>query len=148
MKFTVELNEKAIQQQVVEEAIRYFKEKQFPHMIGTIVKQVAQEVKGELVDSGLMEKRVEEVVKKAETTLMSRAHKQFSDTMDSAMSLSNYAFEASIKPTADSKHMRDHIICALIGFQNDSGNDVNSEEYKAYQKVLEWVENTYGSLMS
>ena len=148
MKFTVELNEKDIQKQVVEEAIKYFKEKQFPQMIGTIVKQVAQEVKGELVDSGLMEKRVEEVVKRAETVLMSRAHKHFSDTMEKAMSLSNSAFEVSTKPIADSKHMRDHIISTLIGFQNASGNDVNSEEYKAYQKVLEWVENTYGSLMS
>lgn len=42
--------------------------------------------------------------------------------------------------------MRDVIICTLIGFQNEQGNDINSEEYKAYQKLMDFIELHYGAL--
>lgn len=44
------------------------------------------------------------------------------------------------------KRTRDCIICTLIGFQNDC-KDTNSEEYKAYQKVIDNIEETFGPLM-
>ena len=40
------------------------------------------------------------------------------------------------------------MIATLIGFQNDMGNDEFSPEYKAYQRVLEYVEKTFGEMMS
>lgn len=39
--------------------------------------------------------------------------------------------------------VKEDIICTIIGFQNDNGNKVDSEEYKAYQRVLEYIIREY-----
>lgn len=36
------------------------------------------------------------------------------------------------------------LFAQLIGFQNDNGNLIDSEEYKAYQRVLEFIMKEYG----
>lgn len=148
MQFIINLDEQKIQDEVVSQCMRYIHDKQMAQMIGTISKQVAQEIKGEVVDSGMVEKRVEEVVKRVENSLMSRVNKQFSETMDKAMAVNASAVERSATLNMDGKAVRDHIIATLIGFQNELGCDETSEQYQAYQKMLTWVEDTYGPMMS
>lgn len=46
---------------------------------------------------------------------------------------------------AGTHRTKEDIICTIIGFQNDNGNEVDSEEYKAYQRVLEYIIKTYGT---
>lgn len=148
MKITIDLDEQKIQDEVVSQCMRYIHNKQMEQMIGTISKQVAQEIKGDVVDSGMIDKRVEEVVKRVENSLMSRVNKQFTETMDKAMSINASAVERSAMLNMDGKAVRDHMIATLIGFQNEIGCDENSEQYQAYQKMLTWVEETYGPMMS
>lgn len=148
MEFPITLNEKEIQSAVISECVRYVKEKQMSQMLNEIAKQVAQEIKGEVVDSGLVEKRVEEVVKRVENSLMTRVNRQFTVTMDEALSATATTFEAPPPMERSAKAMRDHFIATLIGFQNETGCNVESDEYKAYQKMLDWVETNYGQLMS
>ena len=148
MKFIIELDEKKIEEAVVSQCFQYIREKQIPQMLGTISKQIAQEIKSEVVDSGVVERRVDETVKRVENVLMTRANKQFSDTMDKAMALNASAVERSATLNMDGKAVRDHMIAALIGFQNEIGCDETSEAYQAYQKMLVWVEETYGPMMS
>lgn len=45
------------------------------------------------------------------------------------------------------RSMRDNIIAMIIGFQNGN-NNTESTEYKAYQRVLEAIEERHGELMS
>lgn len=40
--------------------------------------------------------------------------------------------------------VRDGILCTIIGLQNNYGNRIESEEYKAYQKVMEAIIEYYG----
>lgn len=148
MQFIINLDEQKIQDEVVSQCMRYIHDKQMAQMIGTISKQVAREIKGEVIDSGMVEKRVEEVVKRVENSLMSRVNKQFSETMDKAMTINASAVERSATLNMDGKAARDHIIATLIGFQNELGCDETSEQYQAYQKMLTWVEDTYGPMMS
>ena len=117
-------------------------------MLGIISKQVAQEIKSQVIDSGMVEKRIDETVKKVENTLMTRANKQFTETMDKAIAMNAYAVEKSSAISMDGKAVRDHIIATLIGFQNEIGCDETSEAYKAYQKTMDWIEDTYGPMMS
>ena len=44
--------------------------------------------------------------------------------------------------------MRDNVIAMCIGFQNGQGNDTDTEDYKAYQKVIDTLESQYGAFMS
>lgn len=148
MQITIEIDEKNIQDVIVTECIRYVKEKQMSQMLGIISKQVAQEIKSEVIDSGIVEKRVEETVKRVENTLMNRVNKQFTETMDKAIEMNATAVERSASLNMDAKSVRDHIIAALIGFQNAIGCDETSSEYQAYQKTIKWIEETYEPLMS
>lgn len=148
MQITIEINEKAVQDVIVTECVKYVKEKQMPQMLGIISKQVAQEIKSEVVDSGVVEKRVEETVKRVENTLMNRVNRQFTETMDKAIEMKATAVERIASLNVDAKSVRDHIIATLIGFQNGIGCDETSSEYQAYQKVIQWIEETYGALMS
>ncbi len=36
---------------------------------------------------------------------------------------------------AGGQRVRDGILCTIIGLQNDNGNRVESEQYKAYQRL-------------
>lgn len=148
MQIAIEIDEKNLQDIIVAECIRYVKEKQMSQMLGIISKQVAQEIKSEVIDSGIVKKRVEETVKRVENTLMTRVNRQFTNTMDKAMEINAKNLERNAPLNMDAKSVRDHIISALIGFQNAIGCDEESETYKAYQKTIEWIENTYGPLMS
>ena len=128
-------------------------EKRCPSMVGTITKDVAQQVKSEVVDSGLIEKRVEEVVKRVENSLMARVNKQFTPTLDEAMEISAKQFDEPkktpyYKVEGEGRQVRDLMIATLIGYQNEMGNDESSPEYQAYQKMLVYVENTFGPMMS
>jgi hypothetical protein len=148
MKITIEIDEEKVEREVISQCVQYVKEKQMPQMLGTISKQVAQDVKSEIIDSGMVERRVDETVKRVENTLMTRANKQFSETMDKAMAMNATAIERSASLTSDAKSMRDHIIATLIGFQNEIGCDESSEAYQAFQKTMVWIEDTYGQMMS
>lgn len=44
--------------------------------------------------------------------------------------------------------MRDNVIAMCIGFQNEQGNKEDSEDYKAYQKIIDALESQYGRFMS
>jgi hypothetical protein len=45
-------------------------------------------------------------------------------------------------------YVRDELIAQLIGWQNNIGNDKDSEEYKAYQRVIDYLENNFGKFLS
>lgn len=47
---------------------------------------------------------------------------------------------------AGSKYARDCIIAEIIGLQNEIIDRKESEEYKAYQKVLELIIDRYGDM--
>ena len=148
MQFPIELDERRIEDAVISECVRYVKDKQMQHMLHEVAKQVAQDVKSEVVDSGLVEKRVEEVVKRVENSLMTRVNRQFGETMDKALDISASAIDKKPQLNGDGKMVRDHMIAAIIGFQNEIGCDESSEAYQAYQKMMTWVEENYGSMMS
>lgn len=154
MKMTFEFDDQMVFDAVVEQCTRYMIEKRCPGMVGTITKDVAQQVKSEVVDSGLIEKRVEEVVKRVENSLMARVNKQFTPVMDEAVNIAAKQFdepkkaEPYYKVKGEGRQVRDLMIATLIGYQNEMGNDEFSPEYKAYQRVLEYVEKTFGEMMS
>lgn len=153
MKMTFEFDDQMVFDAVVEQCTRYMIEKRCPSMVGTITKDVAQQVKSEVVDSGLIEKRVEEVVKRVENSLMARVNKQFTPVMDEAVNIAAKQFDEPkktpyYKVKGEGRQVRDLMIATLIGYQNEMGNDEFSPEYKAYQRVLEYVEKTFGEMMS
>ena len=55
MKMTFEFDDQMVFDAVVEQCTRYMIEKRCPGMVGTITKDVAQQVKSEVVDSGLID---------------------------------------------------------------------------------------------
>lgn len=154
MKMTFEFDDQQVFDAVVAQCTRYMLEKRASGMVGTITKDVAQQVKSEVVDSGLIEKRVEEVVKRVENSLMARVNKQFTPVMDEAVNIAAKQFDEPqkvapyYKVTGEGRQVRDLMIATLIGYQNEMGNDETSPEYQAYQKMLEYVEKTFGAMMS
>lgn len=120
--------------------VRYMLDKRMSEMIGTIVKQVSEETKAELTKSGKIDEKVEQVVKRIEQSLISRTHKQMTDIIETTKPSTN-----TLSP--DAKRMRDTLIATMIGFQNELGNDTESEAYKAYQRVMELIEKDYGQFM-
>ena len=101
----------------------------------------------------MIEKRVEEVVKRVENSLMARVNKQFTPVMDEAVNIAAKQFDEPkktpyYKVKGEGRQVRDLMIATLIGYQNEMGNDEFSPEYKAYQRVLEYVEKTFGEMMS
>lgn len=154
MKMTFEFDDQMVFDAVVEQCTRYMIEKRCSGMVGTITKDVAQQVKSEVVDSGLIEKRVEETVKRVENSLMARVNKQFTPVIDEAVNIAAKQFdepkkaEPYYKVSGEGRQVRDLMIATLIGYQNEMGNDEFSPEYKAYQRVLEYVEKTFGEMMS
>ena len=154
MKMTFEFDDQQVFDAVVAQCTRYMIDKRGPTMVGTITKDVAQQVKSEVVDSGLIEKRVEEVVKRVENSLMSRVNKQFTPVLDEAVDIVAKQFDEPkkvtpyYKVTGEGRQVRDLMIATLIGYQNEMGNDETSPTYQAYQKMLEYVETTFGTMMS
>ena len=132
--------ERYLMEVVSDKLTRYMLDKQMAQMTGTITKQVAEEVKTELTNSGKVDEKVDAVVKRIEQSLVSRTHKQMSDTFERIK-------HSSEELSPDAKRMRDTLIATMIGYQNEIGNDTNSEAYKAYQKVLEMIERDYGEFM-
>lgn len=154
MKMTFEFDDQMVFDAVVEQCTRYMIDKRGPGMVGVITKDVAQQVKSDVVDSGLIEKRVEETVKRVENSLMARVNKQFTPVMDEAVNIAAKQFDEPkkaapyYKVTGEGRQVRDLMIATLIGYQNEMGNDESSSEYQAYQKMLMYVENTFGEMMS
>lgn len=134
-----EQDEKALMDMVADKMARYLLDKRVPEIIGVITKEVAEEVKRELTTSGKIDEKVDAVVKKIEQSLVSRTHKQVTDMMERVNS------SQSLSP--DAKRMRDTLIATMIGYQNEIGNDTESEAYKAYQRVMELIEKDYGQFM-
>ena len=134
-----EQDEKALMDMVADKMARYLLDKRVSEIIGVITKEVAEEVKKELTTSGKIDEKVDAVVKKIEQSLVSRTHKQVTDMMERVNS------SQSLSP--DAKRMRDTLIATMIGYQNEIGNDTESEEYKAYQRVMELIEKDYGQFM-
>ncbi len=153
MKFEFDFEEQKVFEAVVAQFTRYLIDKQSGEIKGVVAKDVAQQIKSDLVDSGLIEKRVEEVVKRAENSLMARVNKQFTPTLDEAMEIAAKQFDEPkktpyYKVEGEGRQVRDLMIATLIGYQNEMGNDESSPEYQAYQKMLVYVENTFGPMMS
>lgn len=154
MEFNFNFDENKIFDAVVAECTKSILEKRTGEIVGIVSKDVAAQVKSDVVDSGLVEKRVEEVVKRVENTLMTRVNRNFTPVLDEAMEMSARKYEnqntsePSYKLVGEGRQVRDLMIATLIGFQNDIGNNVESSEYLAYQKMLEYVESTFGSIMS
>ena len=154
MEFNFNFDENKIFDAVVAECTKSILEKRTGEIVGIVSKDVAAQVKSDVVDSGLVEKRVEEVVKRVENTLMTRVNRNFTPVLDEAMEMSARKYEnqntsePSYKLVGEGRQVRDLIIATLIGFQNDIGNNVESSEYLAYQKMLEYVESTFGPMMS
>ena len=154
MEFNFNFDENKIFDAVVAECTKSILEKRTGEIVGIVSKDVAAQVKSDVVDSGLVEKRVEEVVKRVENTLMTRVNRNFTPVLDEAMEMSAREYEnqntsePSYKLVGEGRQVRDLMIATLIGFQNDIGNNVESSEYLAYQKMLEYVESTFGSMMS
>ena len=153
MKFDFEFDEQKVFDAVVAQFTRYLIEKQSGEIKGVVAKDVAQQIKSDLVDSGLIEKRVEEVVKRVENSLMARVNRNFTPVLDAAVEQSVNQMEKKnnvpyFKVTGEGRQVRDLMIATLIGYQNEIGNDESSPEYKAYQKMLVYVEETFGPMMS
>ena len=154
MKMTFEFDDQEIFDAVVNQCTRYMIDKRGAGMVGVITKDVAQQVKSDVVDSGLIEKRVEETVKRVENSLMARVNKQFTPVLDEAVDIAAKQLdtpkksELHYKVTGEGRQVRDLMIATLIGFQNGIGNNVESSEYQAYQKMLEYIESTFGPMMS
>ena len=154
MEFNFNFDENKIFDAVVAECTKSILEKRTGEIGGIVSKDVAAQVKSDVVDSGLVEKRVEEVVKRVENTLMTRVNRNFTPVLDEAMEMSARKYEnqntsePSYKLVGEGRQVRDLMIATLIGFQNDIGNNVESSEYLAYQKMLEYVESTFGPMMS
>lgn len=154
MKMTFEFDDQMVFDAVVAQCTKYMIDKQTPNMVGAITKDVAQQVKSEVVDSGLIEKRVEGVVKRVENSLMARVNKQFTPVMDEAVSIAAKQFdipkkfEPHFKLTGEGRQVRDLMICTIIGYQNEMDNDESSPAYQAYQKMLMYVESTFGDMMT
>ena len=154
MEFNFNFDENKIFDAVVAECTKSILEKRTGEIVGIVSKDVAVQVKSDVVDSGLVEKRVEEVVKRVENILMTRVNRNFTPVLDEAMEMSARKYEnqntsePSYKLVGEGRQVRDLMIATLIGFQNDIGNNVESSEYLAYQKMLEYVESTFGSMMS
>ena len=154
MEFNFNFDENKIFDAVVAECTKSILEKRTGEIVGIVSKDVAAQVKSDVVDSGLVEKRVEEVVKRVENTLMTRVNRNFTPVLDEAMEMSARKYEnqntsePSYKLVGEGRQVRDLMIATLIGFQNDIGNNVESSEYLAYQKRLEYVESTFGPMMS
>ena len=154
MEFNFNFDENKIFDAVVAECTKSILEKRTGEIVGIVSKDVAAQVKSDVVDSGLVEKRVEEVVKRVENTLMTRVNRNFTPILDEAMEMSARKYEnqntseSSYKLVGEGRQVRDLMIATLIGFQNDIGNNVESSEYQAYQKMLEYIETTFGSMMS
>ena len=153
MNFNFNFDEQKVLDAVVENLTRYMIDKQGAEIKGIVAKDVAQQVKSEVVDSGLIEKRVEEVVKRVENSLMARVNNQFTPVLDEAVNiatkkLDNPKNEPNYKLTGEGRQVRDLMIATIIGYQNEIGNNENSPEYQAYQKMLLYVENTFGQMMS
>ena len=154
MEFNFNFDENKIFDAVVAECTKSILEKRTGEIVGIVSKDVAAQVKSDVVDSGLVEKRVEEVVKRVENTLMTRVNRNFTPILDEAMEMSARKYENQniseppYKLVGEGRQVRDLIIATLIGFQNDIGNNVESPEYQAYQKMLEYIETTFGSMMS
>ena len=154
MEFNFNFDENKIFDAVVAECTKSILEKRTGEIVGIVSKDVAAQVKSDVVDSGLVEKRVEEVVKRVENTLMTRVNRNFTPVLDEAMEMSARKYEnqntsePSYKLVGEGRQVRDLMIATLIGFQNDIGNNVESSESLAYQKMLEYVESTFGSMMS
>ena len=154
MEFNFNFDENKIFDAVVAECTKSILEKRTGEIVGIVSKDVAAQVKSDVVDSGLVEKRVEEVVKRVENTLMTRVNRNFTPVLDEAMEMSARKYEnqntseSSYKLVGEGRQVRDLMIATLIGFQNDIGNNVESSEYLAYQKMLEYVESTFGPMMS
>ena len=45
------------------------------------------------------------------------------------------------------KYARDSILSTIIGLQSDIGCDIESEQYKAYQKAYDTIVKNYGDFM-
>ena len=153
MKFEFDFDEQKVFDAVVAQFTRYLIDKQSGEVKGVVAKDVAQQIKSDLVDSGLLEKRVEEVVKRVENSLMTRVNKQFTPVMDEAVNIAAKQFDEPkktpyYKVEGEGRQVRDLMIATLIGYQNEMGNDESSPEYQAYQKMLVYVENTFGPMMS
>ena len=154
MEFNFNFDENKIFDAVVAECTKSILEKRTGEIVGIVSKDVAAQVKSDVVDSGLVEKRVEEVVKRVENTLMTRVNRNFTPVLDEAMEMSARKYEnqntsePSYKLVGEGRQVRDLMIATLIGFQNGIGNNVESSEYQAYQKMLEYIESTFGPMMS
>ena len=134
MEFNFNFDENKIFDAVVAECTKSILEKRTGEIVGIVSKDVAAQVKSDVVDSGLVEKRVEEVVKRVENTLMTRVNRNFTPILDEAMEMSARKYENQniseppYKLVGEGRQVRDLIIATLIGFQNDIGNNVESPE--------------------
>ena len=135
-----EQDERELMDMVASKMCRYMMDKRMSEIIGVVTKQVAEDIKKEITESGKVDEKVDAVVKRIEQALVSRAQKQMTEIIDTAKTDSK-----NLSP--DAKRMRDTLIATMIGYQNEIGNDVNSEAYKAYQRVLELLEKDYGEFM-
>lgn len=135
-----EQDEKELMDIVASKMCRYMMDKRMSEIIGVVTKQVAEDIKKEITESGKVDEKVDAVVKRIEQALVSRTQKQMTEIINTTKTDSK-----NLSP--DAKRMRDTLIATMIGYQNEIGNDVNSEAYKAYQRVLELLEKDYGEFM-
>lgn len=135
-----EQDERELMDIVASKMCRYMMDKRMSEIIGVVTKQVAEDIKKEITESGKVDEKVDAVVKRIEQALVSRTQKQMTEIINTTKTDSK-----NLSP--DAKRMRDTLIATMIGYQNEIGNDVNSEAYKAYQRVLELLEKDYGEFM-
>lgn len=118
---------------------RIFKKREY--IRDEAINRLVSEVRDDVLHSDKMEQRFEKIMVGAATSLQTRVNKKFNSL--------ERDIEKSVQSglSFDAKNVRDALICTLIGFQNEMGNDKNSLEYQAYQRVLEKIEADYGPLM-
>ena len=123
---------------------------QNPNFAGELSNKVAESIKEDLMARKVIDEKVDKVIESVERSITSRAHNKY--TREENRIFSNIPMP-TIQPVEapkgdEARHLRDNIIATLIGYQNGIGNDENSPEYQAYQKVLTMIESQYGEFMS
>lgn len=109
---------------------------------GNVTKQLTDELKNELIASGYVEGKVDEVVKKIESSLTARVHKKFSHTLEVCNKISGQ------EPKTENKkeNLINQINLLVKEIENKEVGDMNEwddrniGEVTAYHKILKMIE--------
>ena len=110
---------------------------------GNIAKQLTDELRAELAESGYVKGKVDEVVKKIETSLTARVHKKFSHTLEICDGLVEKEFNQENKK----EKLINQINLLVQEIEEREGNNMNEwddrniGEVTAYRKIIQMIKS-------